>query len=281
MELLADLRTGHRAAAGMCVHTVLEAEAAASAACEVGAPVVLMVGVARANLGAFVRAVREITHEQAFVQLAGDQGESLVAAARELEADAVYLSGADVDTARAVCDGVRGRNVLTEVVLPWKEMTPGGGTEGRVVDLEASRPFLDLTGLDVAAVPVGGGPGPYKTWRVPLWSPEAFSRAVALREDMFYALPWGSILSKQLLDRYNRYGGALPGVVSLPRHQYLPFLAAGAVKVSFCSDGALAFLGGLRESLLRRPEVIDVGIHVEAAQEGLREVLKDRLRDLR
>jgi fructose/tagatose bisphosphate aldolase len=215
-----------------------------------------------------------------FVQLVGEAPDRLAQAAVELTADGVYLVTRELEDARALCLALKGRNVLTEVVLPWHQTAPEQRSEGRIVDVEAARPVLMLEDLDVAAVPVGGGPGPYKIWRIPLWSSDVFAKVTQMRGDLLYALPWGSILPKELLKKYNRYGGALPGVISLPNHQFRVFIAAGAVKISFRSDCALAFLNGTRESLYCRPEVIEVSTHFLHAEEELKGFLAERLREL-
>jgi fructose/tagatose bisphosphate aldolase len=279
LETLESCRRRHAALPGIRVHTIVEAEAALEAASGRAEPVLFMVSVARARLGPFIRALRGLADSVA-VQLAGEEPEPLARAAIELQADAAYLVSEVSGASEALARGVAGRNVLTEIVLPWQQTAPGAGAEGRIVDVEAARAVLERAGIDVAAVPVGGGPGPYKTWRIPLWSPEVFTRVVALRENMHYSLPWGSLITKSLLQKYNQYGGALPGVVSLPSHQLRPFLAAGAVKVSFRSDCALAFLGGLRESLFLRPEAIDVSLHFTAACDELTGFWRERLEEL-
>ena len=165
-------------------------------------------------------------------------------------------------------------------MLPWRDLEPGTGVEGRVVDVDAAREILEREEFTIAAVPVGGRPGPYKTWRFPLWSRETFSQIVELGRKPFLSLPWGSVLPKQDVKRYNAYGGGLPAVHSFPHGHLGEFVNAGAIKISFQSDGGLAFLCGLRESLLRRPEVIDASVHLEEARRQLTTFLKSRFRVL-
>jgi fructose/tagatose bisphosphate aldolase len=282
-ELFAELKTRHAAVAGIRVHSFVQAEAAIEAAADMKAPVILMVSSARKNLGPFIRALQWLcsASTDAFVQLVGDDPVELARAAIEVEADAVYMGRIEFEAARALCEGLHGSSIATEIVLPWHQAESGGVPEGWLVDRKAARPVVALDGLDVAAVPVGGGPGPYKSWRIPLWSLDSFKDVTAMRTDVFYALPWASLLPKDLITRYNTYGGALPGVISLPHQQFRAFISSGAVKVNFRSDCALAFLAGLRESLFRRPEEIDITVHLLSAKDALVEFLHDRLADLK
>jgi len=280
LRVFEQVRSLNSAVAGLRLCTFVETEAACEAAAELGVPVIIMVSLERPGLEAFVRALRSLDGN-VFVELVSEDPKLLARAACELETDAVYLIGGGREAAETLFSGLGDTPVVTEIVLPWREAAPGQRWEGRIVDIEEARKVLELEKIDVAAVPVGGGPGPYKSWRIPLWTLELFNEAAAIRGDVFYSLPWGSLLPKELLKQYNLYGGALPGVISLPNHQYRSFVAAGAVKVTFRSDCALAFLGGMRESFTKQPEVIDVGVHVRNAQEALRAFLRERMRDLR
>ncbi len=276
---LAQLREERKAAPGVRVHTFLEAEAVSATLKERPGPGFLMVSLERRDLKAFVQALRHLEGEL-YLQLVGGKAEALAKAAGELEADAVYLVAGEASETQKLCDLIGGEDIFVEAVLPWREAGPGQGSEGRIVDLEAAEPILRLQGLDLAAVPVGGGPGPYKSWRIPLWSPELFTHVVEARAPGLCSLPWGSLLPKELLNRFNRFGGALPGVVSLPSHQYRPFLTLGAVKIALRTDCALALLGGLRESFFLHPERSGVDFHMQNAFEALRRFLLERFAEL-
>jgi hypothetical protein len=280
LACLAAARAEGRALAGIRIHSFGEGEAAAEAAEECGVPVVLMVSAQREHLGALVAGLRSLGTENVFLQVAGDDPGVIAAAAREVAADALYWEGSAAPDRPALMNGLAGCSVLTEVVLPWRRKEAGEGVEGRIADMAATREVIGCEDVDVVAVPVGGRPGPYKSWRFPLWSLEAFSRIIAMRPDRFYSLPWGSVLPKEEVKRYNLYGGALPGIHSFPRRHFQAFIGAGAVKVNFSTDSAITFLGGVRESLLRKPEVVEVHTHLEEGRKRLTAFLKRRLKEL-
>ncbi|HAK93836.1 MAG TPA: hypothetical protein DCM87_02195 [Planctomycetes bacterium] len=277
----AEARRTQSAVAGLVVTEFCEAEAIVEARSAAHEPLLFVVPCTRRNLRAFVGALRSFDLSDLFIQLMGDDVDMLVEAGLELGADAVFLTAGKAEAARALLAKLKGGSILTEVLLPWRQAAPNQMSEGRIVQVEEARAVVELEGLDVAAVPVGGGPGPYKTCRIPLWSTDAFNRVVALKPDLYYSLPWGSLLPKDLLKKYNTYGGALPGVISLPKQQFRAFIAGGAVKIGFRSDLGLAFLCGLRESLYRRPEKLDVTVHLEAAEEELAAFLRQRFREMR
>ncbi len=281
VRAFAEARRTQSAVAGLVVTDFCEAEAAVEARSAANEPLLFVVPCARRNLKAFVAALRGFDVPDVFVQLMGDDVNTLVEAGRELGADAVFLTAGKVEATRALVAELKGGSILVEALLPWRQAAPNQMSEGRIVQVEEAEAVVALEGLDVAAVPVGGGPGPYKTCRIPLWSTDAFNRVVALKPELYYSLPWGSLLPKDLLKKYNLYGGALPGVISLPKQQFRAFIAGGAVKIGFRSDLGLAFLCGLRESLYRRPEKLDVSAHLEAAAEELSMFLRQRLRELR
>ncbi|HNR98501.1 MAG TPA: hypothetical protein PKX48_01760 [Planctomycetota bacterium] len=280
-RVFAEARRTQTAVPGLVVTEFCEAEAIIEARTAAREPLLFVVPCARRNLRAYVGALRSFDAPDLFVQLMGDDVDVLVEAGLELGADAVFLTAGKIEAARALLAKLKGGPMFTEVLLPWQQAAPSQMSEGRIVRVEEAEAVLRLEGLDMAAVPVGGGPGPYKTCRIPLWSTEAFNRVAALRPDLHYSLPWGSLLPKDLLKKYNLYGGALPGVISLPKQQFRAFIAGGAVKIGFRSDLGLAFLCGLRESLYRRPEKIDPTVHLEAAREELAVFLAQRFRDLR
>lgn len=281
LAALAAAKASQSAVPGLLVSGFVEAEAVLDALDRSPVPVILMVSVTRRNLAPFVRALRGFDVPDVFVQLTGDDPVELAAAARELDVDGVFLQNGSCEAVQALTGAMAGCNGVVEVLLPWKHAAPGQRSEGRVVNIEEARRVVALDGVHVAAVPVGGGPGPYKTWRVPLWSPDAFAQVSEAASNVYYSLPWGSLLPKDLLRKYNLYGGALPGVISLPKQQFRAFIASGIVKISFRSDVALAFLCGLRESLYKRPENIDLDTHLTGAGEELAAFLRERLRDLR
>lgn len=282
IEHLRRAKQEHAAIPGLWIDSFLEAEALIEIDRGTGREVKLfMVSSERRNLGVFVKSLRCFEGKEVFVQVVGDDPEKLAVMASELDIDAVYLKTSMPEAAKVLCNRVDRSRVVTEILLPWKRAEPNQPSEGRIVDEEKARMILRQDGLDIAAVPVGGGPGPYKSWRIPLWSTEMFFRVMEWNPDLFYALPWGSLLPKDLIRKYNLYGGALPGVVSLPKQQFRTFVSSGAVKVSFRSDLALAFLSGLRESLYRRPEQIDLPKHLSCAQEGLVQFMGERFKELR
>jgi hypothetical protein len=281
VRAFAEARRMQSAVAGLVINSFGEAEAAYEARSVAMEPLLFVVPCGRNNLSGFVKALRSFDGPDVFVQLMDDDPAKLIAAGRELGVDAVFLSKGSVEAAEALVGALKGGSILTEVLLPWQQAAPNQMSEGRIVNLEDAKRVVALEGLDMAAVPVGGGPGPYKTCRIPLWSMDAFNRATALRPDLYYSLPWGSLLPKELLKKYNLYGGALPGVISLPKQQFRAFIVGGAVKIGFRSDLGLAFLCGLRESLFRGPEKLDVNRHLVAAEEELTTLLRQRFRDLR
>ncbi len=281
LQVLATARRTQSAVSGLVINSFGEAEAAFEARSAAAEPLLFVVPCSRKNLGTFVKALRSFDGPDIFVQLMDDDPATLVAAGRELGADSVFLSLGNPDAAAAFLGVLKGGSMVTEVLLPWQQAAPNQMSEGRIVLLEDAKRVLALEGLDMAAVPVGGGPGPYKTCRIPLWSLDAFNRATALKPELYYSLPWGSLLPKEILKKYNLYGGALPGVISLPKQQFRAFIVGGAVKIGFRSDLGLAFLCGLRESLYRGPEKLDVHRHLQAAEEELTVLLQQRFRDLR
>lgn len=278
--VLQRARQENGAVPGLRVSTFLEAEALLEAVPDADIPIIFMVPADRDHLKPFVQGVRCFERDNLFIQLVGDDPERMALMADDLPVDGVCLMTPVSAAAETLCRRLGGNGVLLEVLLPWRQAQARQRTEGRVVDEDEARAIVNLPGLDVAAVPVGGGPGPYKSWRTPLWSAESFVRVVDMNPELLYALPWGSLLPKSLLNKYNLYGGALPGVVSLPKQQFLGFINAGAVKISFRSDLSLAFLSGLRESLYRRPEKLDANVHLESGKQMLVTFFRERLKEI-
>ena len=186
----------------------------------------------------------------------------------------VRLTRAAVLLAHARCVSVeaelgRLRGVEDEVSVDEREAS--------FTDPDEAREFVRQTGCDSLAVAIGTSHGAYKFKGEPRLAIERLS-AIARNVAVPLVLHGASAVPPEVLALFERHGGKLPGAKGVPPAGIREAIACGIAKVNIDTDLRLAFTGHVRRVLSESPDVFDPRKILNAAREGMKEVVKGKMR---
>jgi len=147
-----------------------------------------------------------------------------------------------------------------------------------LTDPKQAKQFVDDTGIDALAIAIGTSHGAYK-----------FKGAANLAFDVLkevrrlvtipIVLHGASSVPKELIDRVNKYGGALPGATGVPMSNLQEAIKLGVSKINVDTDGRLVVTAAIREVFATQPAKFDPRDYLGPAREALTALIISKMKD--
>ena len=148
--------------------------------------------------------------------------------------------------------------------------------EGHLTDPGEAEEFAERTGCDSLAIAVGTSHGAYKfKGKAEL----AFDRLaeIADRVNIPLVLHGASGVSKEAVEKAEKYGAKLSGASGVPNESIKKAIGLGIAKINIDTDLRLAFLAAIREFFGENPEVFDPRKILGTARKAMKEVVAGKI----
>lgn len=153
-----------------------------------------------------------------------------------------------------------------------------GSGSVHITDPQQAKKFVDDTGLDALAIAIGTSHGAYKfKGQMNL----AFDVLIEVRKliNIPIVLHGASSVPKELIDKVNKYGGALPGAQGVPMAGLQKAIKLGVSKINVDTDGRLAITAAIREVFATQPEKFDPRDYLGPARDALAALIATKMND--
>ncbi|OGS17166.1 MAG: fructose-1,6-bisphosphate aldolase [Elusimicrobia bacterium RIFOXYA2_FULL_50_26] len=147
-----------------------------------------------------------------------------------------------------------------------------------LTDPDQAKKFVDETGLDALAIAIGTSHGAYKFKGAANLAIDVLKKVRAL-VDIPIVLHGASSVPIELIDKVNKYGGALPGATGVPMASLQEAIKLGVTKINVDTDGRLAVTAAIREVFATKPEKFDPRDYLGPAREALSEIIAGKMKD--
>lgn len=187
----------------------------------------------------------------------------------------------NIRVTREVVDYAHERGVSVEGELG----TLGGieedthATHVELTDPDQVAEFVSRTRVDALAVAVGTSHGAYKFKHEPKLALDLIPKVKAKAGSTALVMHGSSSVPAELVDRINRYGGALQKTMGVPMESLKKAIGLGISKINVDTDGRLAVTGAIREYLATHPKEFDPRKYLGYSRDALYECIKGKMLD--
>jgi fructose-bisphosphate aldolase class II len=149
--------------------------------------------------------------------------------------------------------------------------------EAVLTDPDAAKEFVENTGVDALAVAIGTSHGAYKFKGEPKLD---FERLKLIRKKVGIplVLHGASSVPSWIIQKAVKHGAELSGAKGIPEEHIQKAISLGITKINIDTDLRLAFTATVREFLVKSPEIFDPRRILGSAKEGMKEVVKSKMR---
>lgn len=183
---------------------------------------------------------------------------------------------------KKVSDYAHERGVVVEAELGSINGAEGAekNSDGAVyTDPEQAAEFVERSGCDSLAVSIGTSHGAYKCnleggTQLQFFILQKIAQAIP---QVPLVLHGASSVPQKLVEKTNRYGGAIMGASGIPEEQLKKAAAMAICKINVNTDLLLAMLSYLREYLSVHPECFDYAQYFAPSKECVKEVVKYKM----
>ena len=192
----------------------------------------------------------------------------------------------NIEITRKVVDYAHDRGVVVEA-----ELGTLAGIEDEVKvsaeDSSYTRPeeveeFVSKTGCDSLAIAIGTSHGAYKF--KPGTKPQLrfdVLEEVSKRLPGFpIVLHGSSSVPQDLVEKINKFGGAMPGAIGVPEDQLRHAASLSVCKINIDSDLRLAMTATIREFLFEHPDKFDPREYLKPARAAIKELVAHKIVDV-
>ena len=192
----------------------------------------------------------------------------------------------NIEITRKVVEYAHERGVVVEA-----ELGTLAGIEDevkvRAEDSSYTRPeeveeFVSRTGCDSLAIAIGTSHGAYKF--KPGTKPQLrfdVLEEVSKRLPGFpIVLHGASSVPQHLVEKINKYGGAMPGAIGVPEDQLRHAASLAVCKINIDSDLRLAMTATIREFLALHPDKFDPREYLKPARAAIKELVAHKIVDV-
>ncbi len=149
--------------------------------------------------------------------------------------------------------------------------------ESTFTDPDEAETFAEQTRIDALAIAVGTAHGPRKFKGTPRFSMDTISE-IKKRVRIPLVLHGASAVPQYIVDRGNKAGARWDGTSGVPDDSIAEAITRGISKVNIDTDTKMAFLCGIRETLLKNPHVTDPRKVLNPAIDLIVEVVRQKMR---
>ncbi len=146
-------------------------------------------------------------------------------------------------------------------------------------DPTKSKEFVQRTGCDSLAVAIGTSHGAFKFKSKPKLDFERlFNIKKMIGQNFPIVLHGASSVTPDLIKNNNDFGGKIENALGVPETIIREAINMGVVKINVDTDLRLAFSGSVRQYLSQNPNEIDPRKYLGAAKEGVKQLVKSKIR---
>jgi fructose-bisphosphate aldolase, class II len=145
-----------------------------------------------------------------------------------------------------------------------------------ITDPQQAKKFVEDTGLDALAIAIGTSHGAYKFKGSSKLALDVLKEVRKLI-DIPLVLHGASSVPKELIDKVNKYGGALPGASGVPMASLQEAIKLGVTKINVDTDGRLAITAAIREVFATKPDKFDPRDYLGPARDSLAELIATKM----
>ena len=153
-------------------------------------------------------------------------------------------------------------------------------TDAMYTDPEQAKEFVERTGCDSLAKPIGTSHSAY------IFKGEAKLRFDILKQikeripNTPIVLHGASTVIPELVEMCNKYGGDIPGAKGVPDEILHEASISGVSKINVDTDLRLAMTGAIREAFAKEPSKFDPRYYLTPARELIKETVEHKIRDV-
>lgn len=142
--------------------------------------------------------------------------------------------------------------------------------------------FVEETGCDSLAVAIGTSHGAYKCKPgTPMQLRfDILAEITEAAPGLPIVLHGASAVDPKYVDTINRWGGQLPGAAGIPDEQLRKATQMAVCKINVASDTRIAMTATLRQYMAQHPEHFDPRQYLKPARETVKEMVRQKLRDV-
>lgn len=146
-----------------------------------------------------------------------------------------------------------------------------------LVDPEQAKQFVGLTGIDALAPAIGTSHGAFKFKGIPRLDLRRLELVLNLT-GIPLVLHGASSVPAGIIEKANRYGANIRGAAGVPDDIMKQAISRGICKVNTDTDLRLAFTAGVRQKLVKWPEIFDLRKILGLGREAVKEMVLNRIK---
>jgi fructose-bisphosphate aldolase class II len=139
--------------------------------------------------------------------------------------------------------------------------------------------FVERTGVDSLAIAIGTSHGAYKfkPGQKPQLRFDILEEVQRRLPGFPIVLHGASSVIPELVEKVNRYGGAMPGAIGIPEDMLREAAKSAVCKVNIDSDLRLAMTASVREHMEEHPSDFDPRQYLSPARDAIREMVRRKI----
>ncbi len=137
--------------------------------------------------------------------------------------------------------------------------------------------FVTRTGVDSLAIAIGTSHGAFKFKGEPQLRFDILEEVSRRLPGFPIVLHGASSVIPELVEKINKYGGAMPGARGVPEEMLRKAAASSVCKINIDSDLRLAMTASIREYFGEHPADFDPRQYLKPARDAIRSLVKNKL----
>ena len=145
---------------------------------------------------------------------------------------------------------------------------------------EEALKFATETGVDSLAIAIGTSHGAYKFKGEAKLRYDILNEITKVLPETPIVLHGASSVIPELVNTANEFGAKIPGAKGMPNDTLNRAAKEGVSKINVDTDLRLAMTSEIRKYFVEHPEVIDLRAYMGAGKQKIKEIVKDKMRNV-
>ena len=145
---------------------------------------------------------------------------------------------------------------------------------------EEALKFATETGVDSLAIAIGTSHGAYKFKGEAKLRYDILNEITKVLPETPIVLHGASSVIPELVNTANEFGAKIPGAKGMPNDMLNRAAKEGVSKINVDTDLRLAMTSEIRKYFIEHPEVIDLRAYMGAGKQKIKEIVKDKMRNV-